>query len=155
MKQIRYYREVLDAMKESLPKTSRSYSLLYKSVEQARLNLGNTLKYVNKEPSVYRKASLNRLNGDSDYIPPEQDKGDRFIIPEFDTEVEYIDYIRETLLAMIEEVEQLYYTFKKLIKDNMNMLFDLYIKSALQDLTLARNYGGFVLRDIANKNEIT
>lgn len=151
MEQIKYYREVLDAIKESLPKKkSRSYRLTYILVEKARFNLGNMLKFINKEPSVYRKATLDRLNGDSDYIPPEQDKNNNFTIPEFDTEIKYIDYIREVLLAMFEELGKTYYKNNEVIIDDI--YFKLFLDATLENLITARNYGGLVLRDIANES---
>lgn len=148
---IRYYRRLLNHLKNFDIGNQKDYtgyeSHYYRNLLEGRLHLGNMLKYINEEPSVYRKASLERLNGDSDYIPPETDTESDFRLPEFSNKVECIDYIRELLLGLIEELE---------VIEIDNKMVTLYLNEAIVSLTLARNYGGLMLREIANtRNEST
>lgn len=139
---IRYYRQVLNQLLEELPSSTGSYFLMKQNIEEGRLHLGNMLKYINKEPSPYRKATLKRLSGESDYIPESTDREPVIRFPDYDKEYKNLDYIRELLQEMIDHLFKI---------DMDNERVNLYLKSAIEKLTIARNYGGIRLGEIRDE----
>lgn len=168
MKKIEYYRQVLNQVSELFKLIDDPFCINYDTVYtdyhfnakkyneevyfrliEGRMQLGNMLKFITDE-RPYKKARLDRLNGDSDYIPPSVDKEDVLNIPDFDTNVETLDYVRKLLQEMVDNLYNLREEFKE---HSFHNRIVLHLDNAINKITLARNYCGLLLgciRDIRN-----
>jgi len=116
----------------------------YKLTE-ARMQLGNSLKYISDEQNPYRKASLNRMIGESDHIPDPVEEDVNFRMPGFNSKVKTIDYLRELLEQMKLEIFNL--------KIKCSEEATVHLDDAINKISLAKNYLGRILYCIKKVKE--
>jgi hypothetical protein len=168
-KKIKYYRgiikKILDKFKgdeysiqlEWISSTAEEFSYRRRShkysekcqykLAEARMQLGNSLKYISDEQNPYRKASLNRMIGESDHIPDPVEEDVNFRMPGFDSKVKTIDYLRELLEEMKLEI------FDVLENDNISERASIHLTDAINKISLAKNYLGRILYCIKKVKE--
>jgi hypothetical protein len=118
---------------------------------EARMHLGNMLKFINDEPDPYEKAAEKRRNGESNYIPESVTNKDTYDLDFSGTKIETLDYIRLLLKQRIKWLTEV----RKQYNDHSIETQELntYLAEAKICLATARNYCGMILgciRDIQN-----
>ena len=172
--QIRYYRYVLSAFLEEIPpnadsrirlqwtsgnpekfenqRMSHKYAeKVYFNLLEGRMQLGNSLKCLSDTEDPYRKYELKRLAGESEKIaePVDQGEVEKFPFPDFDTKIEFLDYLRQTLDEMSNKI-------RMIIEDKRNgdIRTNIHLKEALSSIILGKNYCGKILGCIRNIKNI-
>lgn len=143
--QIRYGVDaVIQAMEKEMGGGYFKDALRY--IRESRMMLGNLLGLDTVSP--YRLAAERRKRGQSDEIPKELHKAsDPFSLPGKDNYVGKLDLLRDRLSEltyMITDVRNIYYGLVPKGTDK-EYLFDTYHQSAIEKITLARNYLGLEL----------
>ncbi len=118
---------------------------------EARMHLGNMLKFINDEPNPYEKAAEKRRNGESNHIPQSVTNKDDYDLDFSGTKIETLDYIRLLLKQRISWLTEV----RKQYNDHSIETQELntYLAEAKICLATARNYCGMILgciRDIQN-----
>lgn len=163
--QIKYYRAVLDALVNRVE--NKTHSLTPQAQEgsdldihlkastyqtqvaqkalEARMQLGNTLKYVSDEEDPYREATLDRICRKTEYIPDPVDRGEeKFHFPRFDTKVRTLDYIREVLDEMVSRLRE---------EEDLDDEARIHLNDTISKISLCRNYCGKILHCIKELKE--
>lgn len=155
---IKYYRKVLDELitkieidnngiLKILPDNNNEYKACLRADQygkkvhfnllEARMQLGNLFSVVSEEENPYKQATIDRLTGKNNKIPEEvhQNNG-TFTIPNFDSKVKLVDYIRE----LLEEMKTNLLNFK-----SNNREAEIHLDQCINDVQIAKNYCGKIL----------
>jgi len=126
--QLKYYRSVLHYIINKIDedetflgiewRTTEDFGPMYDShkysnkvkdfLTEGRMQLGNTLKFINDNENPYKESTTERLTGESEKIDDPVDTNVNFEIPQFDTKIKRIDYIREVLSEMVNNLYDIY-----------------------------------------------
>lgn len=163
--QIRGIRKKIDGVLQTQDRNTMWMNNAYGHLKNASMMLGNLLGEIGEE-SPYKGATIQRMNGNSDEIPEQEDKADAIIdLPVPDAigdrkDIARIDALRNLLSEVIKEV--------KSVGDQVNQAFarsehpasefqSRWVSScyerSVQELMLSRNWFGVALGGIRDRRK--